>query len=255
MDDIDNALGSAVQQLSDNNYAHTLAFYRLWLDIGQTHHRAPSDQIFDAIWNNRGVSSSMEGGQVIHPTSRLIVRFASDVESDHLLSPYSSELQRRLCARSLREFFNGNLRACCGDGIGGNICVDANLVAHWANLGYVEEAVIRNHILQSLISHTKLYDHQADALIVLFKLAGATFGAYTDPLVVDRCFQLLKDHKYHNKDLIYFNGNHPNYNSSGPNHSIHYSWIEILNRGNNYDLMKKELVQVRALRPVKAVIG
>ena len=56
----------------------------------------------------------------------------------------------------------------------------------------MEEAAIRNHILQSLISHPKLYSHQADALIILFKLAGATFEAYVDPAVVDRCFELLK---------------------------------------------------------------
>jgi len=69
---------------------------------------------------------------------------------------------------------------------------DTSLVAHWANLGYVEEASIRDHILQSLISHPKLYDHQANALIILFKLAGATFEAFADPSVVDRCFEFLK---------------------------------------------------------------
>ena len=59
----------------------------------------------------------------------------------------------------------------------------------------MEEPAIRNHILQSLIdiSHPKLYDHQADALVILFKLAGATFEAYADPSAVDRCFKLLKD--------------------------------------------------------------
>ena len=82
--------------------------------------------------------------------------------------------------------------------IDGSFFVEANLIAHWVNLGYVEEAAIRNHILQSLISDQKLYDHQADALIVLFKIAGATFEAYVDPSVVDRCFDLLKHHKYFN---------------------------------------------------------
>ena len=50
-----------------------------------------------------------------------------------------------------------------------------NLIACWANLGFVEESVIHNHLLQSLISHPKLYNHQAYALIILFRLAGATF--------------------------------------------------------------------------------
>jgi len=62
------------------------------------------------------------------------------------------------------------------------------------NLGYVEETAIRDHILQSLISHPKLYKVQVDALIILFKLAGATFAKYSDLAVVDRCFELLKVH-------------------------------------------------------------
>ena len=77
---------------------------------------------------------------------------------------------------------------------------EANLIACWANLGCVEESAIHNHILQSLISKPvpKLYDHQVDAIIVLFRIAGATFEAYADPSVVDRCFELLKDHYNHN---------------------------------------------------------
>ena len=62
-------------------------------------------------------------GQAAH----LIVRFVSDAESDHLLAPHSSELQSRLCARILREFFNMNLRVCSGDWAGGNICTDTYL--------------------------------------------------------------------------------------------------------------------------------
>ena len=70
----------------------------------------------------------------------------------------------------------------------------ANLIASWANLGYVEESAIHDHILRSPTSFPKLCDHQASAIIVLFKIAGATFEAYADPSVVDRCFQLLKNH-------------------------------------------------------------
>ena len=76
-------------------------------------------------------------------------------------------------------------------------CEDTNLVAHWTNLGLVGEAAIRNHILQSLISHPMLYNHQADALIVLFKLAGAAFEAYAGPSVVDRCLELLNGRYSH----------------------------------------------------------
>ena len=74
--------------------------------------------------------------------------------------------------------------------------MDVNLIAHCANLGYIEEHAIRNHILQSLISHAKVYDHQVIALAILFRIAGATFGAYVDPAVVDRCFELLKNHRF-----------------------------------------------------------
>lgn len=46
------------------------------------------------------------------------------------------------------------------------------------NLGYAEEAAIRTYTLQSLInvSYLKLHGHQADAFIILSKLAGAIFA-------------------------------------------------------------------------------
>ena len=162
----------------------------------------PPDQTFEVIWNNRAVSSSIDpgSGRLIHPTAHLIVRFASDAESGHLLVPRISGLQSRLRARSLREFFSNNVKTVWSGSRGNasdNFYADNNLIAHWANLGYVEEAAIRDHILQSLISRQKLSDHQADALIILFKLAGATFEAYADLSVVGRCLQLLQDHRYY----------------------------------------------------------
>ena len=249
MGNIDNALGLAVAELSDQNYAHSLAFYRLWFDIGQTYPQIPSDQISDTIWNNRRAGSiNNEHGQLIHQTAHLITRLASDRESDLLLSPHTPGLQNRLSARSLGEFFSNNLvvvRGECGSPLY-NFYTDANLIAHWANLGYVEEAAIRNHVLQSLISHSKLYDHQADALIVLFKLAGATFGAYADPQVVDRCFELLKGHSYTppfpNNDPpppIYYNAN---YTPPNPSYG---------QRCNNFHQVRRELVQVSSPRVVK----
>ena len=202
MGDVEKALGFAVRDLSDKNYAQSLAFCRFWLDIGQTYHQTSPNRIFDAIWNNRlGNSFGPNGGrgELIHPTARLILRLASDVESDHTIAPQTPGLQNRLCARSLGEFFTGNLETVWykmvryGNEAPDGFFADANLVAHWANLGYVEEAAIRNHILQSLISHPKFYDHQAQALIVLFKLAGLTFETYAGSLVVDSCFELLKN--------------------------------------------------------------
>ena len=194
MEEIESALGSVVGQLSDQNYAHSAAFYRLWFDIGQTYPEISSDHISEAIWNNRGTGSmNTHYGKFIHSTAPLIARLASDVASDNLLA---TGLQSRLSTRSLHEFFRNNLNLADGHTGIVSFYTDANFIAHWANLGYVEEAAIHNHILQSLIFHPTLYDHQADALIILFKLAGATFEAYADSLVIDRCFELLKRHSY-----------------------------------------------------------
>ena len=197
MEELQRALGPVVGQLSDQNYAHSTTFYHLWFDIGQTYPQTPSDQISDTIWNSRGTGSiNINFGPFFHSTAHLITRFASDAESNHLLAPHNSGLQSRLSMRTLHEFFKNNLRFVRGFTGIVDFYTDANLIAHWANLGYVEEAAIHNHILQSLISHPKLYTHQADALVILFKLAGATFEAYADPSVVDRCFELLKGHSY-----------------------------------------------------------
>jgi len=198
MDDIENGLGLVVHKLSDQNYEQSLALCRLWHEIGRTYSLTSLDLIFNAIWNNR--TNMNWKNSLIHPAAHLIIRFASDAESDHTqaLAPHASGLQSRLCAKSLRKFFNDNMVLVCYNESRCttwpliDFVADANLIACWANRGYVEEAAIRNHILQSLISHEVLYGHQAYALIVLFKLAGATFAAYADPSVVDRCFDLLE---------------------------------------------------------------
>jgi len=204
MGDIKNALDSAVGEiLSDQNYEQSFDFYRFWFDIGQNYDQISSDQIFDAIWSRRttGLKIDSDRGKLTHSAAHSILRFASDAESDRVLSPHAgSGLQDRLCKSSLLEFFRSNLAMVrfAADSFHYTrnpwtyFYADASLVAHCANLGYVEEASIRDHILQSLISHPKLYDHQANALIILFKLAGATFEAFADPSVVDRCFELLK---------------------------------------------------------------
>ena len=197
-DIVDKALGSLIRSLSDQNYEQSLVSYRFWLGMGQTYYEIPPDQIFNVIWNNRVTENSSldpNKGQLIHSTAQLILRFARDAESGHVLVPHSSGLQTRLCARSLQEFFSSNVEAVWRKSLPVNsFYADANLIAHWANLGYIEEAVIRDHILQSLtIPYQALWNHHAEALIILFKLAGATFGAYANPSVVDRCFQLLND--------------------------------------------------------------
>ena len=230
MSTIGEVLDSVVAKLSDENYTKSLAFYHLWFDIGQTYLQVTSDHTFNSIFSKRGTGAiDPNSGKLIHPTAQLILRFSEDVsaQSDRIPPPRTSGLQSRLCTTTLREFFSTNLRVVWGgESYATGFRSDANLIAHWANLGYVEEAAIHNHILQSLTSHPKLYDHQADALIILFKLAGATFVAYADSSVVDRCFELLQDHKYTNPH------DSERWNRDG------------LRRANSYDLMKRELIQV-----------
>ena len=196
-------LRSKVRDLSDENYEESSAFYRFWFRIGITHSEITPDQILGDIMALSGSSLgvSYKDDKLFHTTSRthLIIRFASDVESDSTLAPHTAGLQSRICTATLRSFFVTNfVRMFLSKGTWEDEFIsNVNFIAVWANLGYVEESVIRNDILQSLIFEPKLRNHQVDAIIILFKIAGATFEAYADPSVVDRCFKLLKDHYDH----------------------------------------------------------
>ncbi|KAF9646049.1 hypothetical protein BDM02DRAFT_320358 [Thelephora ganbajun] len=204
MRNIQRALGSVIGRLSDQNYEQLLDYCRFWFEIGQTYSQIPSDLIFETIWANRETGPSPPG--LIYPNAHLILRFASDAESDHILAPYSAGLRSRLYARILQEFFDSDLGVVYNESgywspASGRFYMDVNLIAHCTNLGYIDESTIRNHILQPLISHPALHDHHAYALTILFKLAGATLGAYVDPSVVDRCFELLRGHHYRDKGM------------------------------------------------------
>jgi len=163
-----------------------------------------SDRFFRDIRDNKGGGSAEDPiSALTHSDAHLIVRFASDIESDRILSPHDSGLRSHLCTESLREFFRDNMvivsRTDRGHGLHmarllHEFYVHTGLIAHWANLGCMEESMIRNRILQSLISYPRLYEHQANALLTLFKLAGAIFGTYAGPSVIDRCFELLKNY-------------------------------------------------------------
>jgi hypothetical protein len=198
MKHIQSPLGSAIGSLSDKTYEQSLAYFRFWFGIVQTHSQIPSDLIFNTIFGYRAAAPLHPN--CIHPAAHLILRLTGDAESDSLLAPHSTGLRSRFCAGILREFFDNDLFVVYnGQGDWNpsppdSFYADANLIAHCANLGYIEEDTIRNHIIQSLISHSKLYDHQVAALAILFKIAGATFGAYVDPVVVDRCFEVLKNY-------------------------------------------------------------
>ena len=181
-------------KLSEENYDECFAQYRFWLDLGFARGSITvQDQVGrkDAWRTIRW--DSLKG--LINPTVPLFIRFIGDVEADRKTAGHALGLHRHYCESTLDTFFGDNLTHVGSQGGNqSNFLTRVNLIAHWVNLGYVEEAAIRDHILQSLISHPELYDHQVDAIIILFKLAGATFEAYTDPSVVDRCFELLKGH-------------------------------------------------------------
>ena len=200
--DVRGSLGKLVAKISDENYDQTLASFRLWIQISQTHFHERAVRIPDCLYDNRGSSATNpKSGKLIHPTAHLIIRLAKDAESGRVLSPLGIRRKTRLCTRVLHQFFSQNVGLAMGrvyynkDWDRQLFCADANFVAHFANMGYIKKSVIRNHILQSLISHpAKLYDHQADALIILFKIAGAMFEKYVDRSVVDRCFERLEYH-------------------------------------------------------------
>ena len=195
---IGDTLRLAIREIvSGRDYDKSFNFFRCWFDIGQTRYQIPPDLILQAIAPSRPNSPIDPGrGELVPPYAQSILRFASDVESDPVLAPYNSGFQSRLCALIQEEFYADNLMLASSERSlrASYFYAETHLLAHWANLGYVEEHAIRNHILQSLIFHPTLYDHQACALFILFKIAGATFAAYTDPAVFDQCLELIRGH-------------------------------------------------------------
>lgn len=189
------ALGSVFGGLSDQNYEKSFAFFRLWFGIGQAHSQIPPDLILDVVYENRARAPSHS--DFICLTAHLLLRFIGDVELDPIFAPHSAGLRGRFCTRILQDFFDTDLGAVyTGNPWSENhFYMDANLIAHCANLKCIEEDTIRNQILQSLISHHKLYEHQAVALAILFKIAGVTFEACANPASVGSCFELLKNYR------------------------------------------------------------
>ena len=194
MSNLRDTLRDLADRLSEGNYEEHFARYRFWLDLGCARRSITvQDQVDGDVW--RVIRWDSLKDTLTNPTTPLFIRFIGDIEADRKIAGHALGLHRQHCESTLDRFFEDNL--CYVNSSGGNrasFLTRVNLIAHWANLGYVKEAAIRNHILQSLISHSKLYDRQAEALIILFKLAGATFEACVDPSVVDRCFELLKGH-------------------------------------------------------------
>ena len=196
---VSETLQNLVKNISEQNYDETLVQYRFWLDLGTAHGHIPKDQVNNDAWKITSLDRSVnEGARLIHPTLDLFFRFVGDMEYK-IASRCASTYHKNHCTEKVSRCFERNLGLLKSTGgwQKGEFFLWMNLIARWANLGFVKEAVIRNHILQSLISLPKLYDHQADALIILFRLAGATFETYAEPSVFDRSFQLLQNHYRH----------------------------------------------------------
>ena len=197
MSNIEGALGSVIRNLSEQNYEQSLTQYRFLFELSQTYSQIPSDSIWRQIRSHQ--LSSHENQGVIYPASPLILRFASDAESDSILASRSAGLRSRLCTSLLREFFDDWLGLLYrGHLPRDGYLLDVNLIAHGANLGYIGETAIRKHIIQFLTatSHPTFHSLRELALCILFKIAGATFAAYTDSSVIDHCFERLRAHNF-----------------------------------------------------------
>jgi len=130
--------------------------YCFWLDIGSTYGRITSRDV-DEDADQIERSDSLEGLQLIHPTANIFIRFIEDMKVDEAISRHALELQERRYTSTMRSFFGSNLDSMKSDlGHPATFLVGVNLIAHWANLGQVGEAVIRNQIPQSLIPHSRL---------------------------------------------------------------------------------------------------
>ena len=195
MKNIKKALCRILNTLSQQNYEQSLASYRLLLELEQTYSKTEigPDLILNSFWEYR-TNIHYPFHTFVLSVPPLILRFINDAESGRVLPFRCSGLRGRFCARLLEEFFDTITELMCSYSTSSHFSLDVNLIAHCANLGYLPEAAIRNHILQSLS-----YVGSAEALCTLFKIAGATFDAYVDRSLVDYCFEFLKGYKWHDK--------------------------------------------------------
>jgi len=159
-----------------------------------------------------GGTQNAPRGMLIHGNADLLLRFITDAELDPALSTYAIGLHDRLCRESLERFFGQVLDYTPG---GWNqpweeptpkqlreFYTRANLIAHWVNLGCVRLEDVRDHFLQSLALQPTAYPHQLNSLMILLKISGATFAAYVDPSVMDRCCDLKPSNLKNNLVLI-----------------------------------------------------
>ena len=168
--------------------------------FGNTLFGAPTQPTFGGA--RFGTQQGMVQGQLIHSKVHLLLRFITDAERDPSLSAYATGLHDRLCRESLQQFFRQVLDYIENQGASpeqstrelSEFYTGVNLIAHWVNLGYVKLEDVRDHILQSLIGtfQPTVHDHQLNSLMILLKISGATFKAYVDPSVMERCRHILQ---------------------------------------------------------------
>ena len=200
--------------LSEENYDRTLSEYRFWIQLGAMRGSVSNHQLYNDILSGTSMrpefitapwwkvkegyihapgSPCTPSGQLIHSNIHLLLRFITDAELDPALSTYAIGLHDRLCRESLEQFFRQSLyffgKAPCSYQLS-EFYTRVNLIAHWVNLGYVKLEDVRDHILQSLTRQPT--DYRLNSLMILLKISGATFAAYVDPSVMDRCCDLLK---------------------------------------------------------------
>ena len=208
-----------VYDIYEGNYDRTFSAYRFWIKLGTTRGGVSNDQLYEDIlgsfakghsrittpWLDRhstiqydNVNQNVPRGHLIHSGAHLLPRFITDAELDPVLSTYAIGLHDRLCRESLDQFFRQNLDYIPGEWeepTSEQLCefyTRVNLIAHWVNLGHVQLEDVRNHILQSLAFHPPVHPHQLNSLMIFLRISGATFAAYVDPSVMDRCCDLLK---------------------------------------------------------------
>ena len=199
MSNLRETLRDLARKLSEENYDESFPHYRFWLGLGRARGKLTvQNQVDDDMWQIVRTDSSKN---LINPTTRLFIRFIGDIEGDQKIAGHASGLHRRYCESTLDRFFERNLAlAKSWDKDRSSFFTDVNLIAHWINLGYVDKALTRDYILPSLISHPRAYVQGVEALIILFKLAGATIEAYVSQSVVDHCLESLKI-QYHGDSM------------------------------------------------------
>ena len=177
----------------DNNTPHSTA-----RSYGTTQRMAQS-------YNNTQRTAK---GQLIHSNVHLLLQFITDAEIDPILSTYAVGLHNRLCRESLKLFFRQTLDYIPGEWeepTSEQLCefyTRVNLIAHWVNLGYVKLEDVRDRILQFLAFQPTVHVHQLNSLMILLKISGATFAAYVDPSVMDRCRDLLQPSNLSDKFVL-----------------------------------------------------